>query len=959
MILLLAGDVSVNPGPAHSLRVGTINARSMRPKAPAISDLVTSKSLDILSITETWLTKRETTAGLTDITPIGFSLYHKPRAGRKKGGGIALLLSSSLRFSAMSIPDYKSFEAICGKVSYGMVSFNVLNVYRPPGSTGPFLEEFQDVLAHLASFPQHLIVLGDFNIHVDTQATPTSDFLDTLDSFGLSQHVHFPTHIHGHTIDLVITSIDFPPQSVKSSDPISDHFTVIAEFDISIVPPADRQKIKYRNIKSIDIDAFKQDVLSSKLITDPSQNASDLATQYNNTLSSLLDKHAPKITRQVVPKPKNPWMNADIAAAKLHRRRLERVWRRNPTQLNRSRFTRQAHLCNRMMSKAKSSYYTEIINSNSGDQRSAWKSFNDILHRHRPACLPDCKSLGQLASTFGSYFSDKISVIHAAFPNNSPPMQDSSPNIDILPLDSFVSVTQDEVRRLILASPCKSCELDPIPTILLKSCLDVLITPITSLINMSLAEGSVPPAFKSAVVTPLLKKTTLPRDDMKNYRPVSNLSFLSKLLEKVVAKRIQSHLHQSGSSNPFQSAYKKFHSTETALLKIHNDITLAMDKGNVTALTLLDLSAAFDTIDHSILLQRLETWFGIRDSALAWLSSYLKDRNQQVRLGEFTSPKCPLIFGVPQGSVLGPLLFTLYTTPLGAAIQGHCVSHHLYADDSQIYLSFSSRDSTTSLNVLSECLASVQGWMLANKLKLNPGKTEFLLIGNKAQRDKFVSLFPFDLMGNKVKPAKSGRNLGVIFDENFNFRKHILQVCASCYYHIRDLRRIRRHLNLNSAKTLATCLVASRLDYCNSLLFGVASNDILRLQRVQNCLARVVTRSPPLTRSLPLLSSLHWLPIQHRITFKINLITFKTVKSSQPTYLHELLTPASSVRHLRSDKGLKFSVPMVKSKAGSRAFSVCAPQLWNKLPLELRSASSVASFKRGLKTHLFKQAFPP
>lgn len=951
--------MSVNPGPAHALRVGTINARSMRSKAPALADLVTSRSLDILSVTETWLTKRETTAGLADITPAGFFLYHKPRAGRKKGGGVALLVSSHLKFSEISIPMQKSFEAICGKVSYGKVSFNILNIYRPPGSMGSFHEEFQDVLAHMSSFPQHLIVLGDFNIHVDSQATSTSDFLDILDSFGLSQHVNFPTHIHGHTLDLVITSTDFPPQSVKSSDPISDHFTIIAEFEISIVSQSDRQKIKYRNIKSIDIEAFKQDVQRSKLILDPSQNASDLATQYNDTLSSLLDKHAPEITRQTAPKPKNHWMNPDIVAAKFYRRRLERVWRRNPTQLNRSRFTRQAHLCNRLMSKAKSSYYTEIISSNSGDQRSVWKSLNNILHRHRPTTLPDCKSLGQLASSFGSYFLDKISVIRAAFPSNAQQIQDLPPNRDILPMESLAPATQDEVRRLILTSPTKSSVLDPIPTTLLKSCIDVLIAPITSLINMSLAEGSVPPVFKSAVVTPLLKKPTLPKDDMKNYRPVSNLSFISKVLEKVVAKRIQSHLHQSGSSNPFQSAYKKLHSTETALLKIHNDITLAMDKGKVTALTLLDLSAAFDTIDHAILLQRLETWFGIGGSALAWLSSYLKDRSQQVKLGEFTSPKASLVFGVPQGSVLGPLLFTLYTTPLSAAIQGHTVSHHLYADDSQIYLSFCSRDSAMSLGILNECLASVQEWMLANKLKLNPGKTEFLLIGNKVQRDKFVSLFPFDLMGNEVKPATCGRNLGVVFDESFNFRKHISQVCSSCYYHIRDLRRIRRHLNLDSAKTLATCLVAGRLDYCNALFFGAASRDILKLQRVQNCLARVVTRSPPSTRSLPLLSSLHWLPIQHRITYKLNLLTFKTITSSQPAYLHELLTPAASVRQLRSEKGLKLSVPRVKSKAGSRAFSVCAPQLWNELPLELRSASSVGTFKRGLKTHLFRLAFPP
>ena len=221
----------------------------------------------------------------------------------------------------------------------------------------------------------------------------------------------------------------------------------------------------------------------------------------------------------------------------------------------------------------------------------------------------------------------------------------------------------------------------------------------------------------------LLKKPSLSKDDMKKYRPVSNLTFISKVLEKAVAKKnsVAFKLYNKHLKS-FQSVYKKFHSTETALLKIHNDILMAMDKGKVTALALLDLSAAFDTIDHTILVGRLNTWFGIGGPALAWLSSYLLDRTQQIKLGDSFSPTAHLPFGVPQGSVLGPLLFTLYTTPLSTAIHGHRIQHHLYADDSQLYLSFSSADSASSLTILQGCLASVEKWMFQNKLKLNPGK---------------------------------------------------------------------------------------------------------------------------------------------------------------------------------------------------------------------------------------------
>ena len=289
------------------------------------------------------------------------------------------------------------------------------------------------------------------------------------------------------------------------------------------------------------------------------------------------------------------------------------------------------------------------------------------------------------------------------------------------------------MRRLVLSAPCKSSDLDPLPTSLVKDCIDILVTPIVSIVNLSLSQRCFPTHFKSALLFPLLKTPTLNRNDMKNYRPVSNLSFLSKHLEKVVASRLNSHINSSHTSNDYQSAYRKFHSTETSLLKIHNDILSSMDDGRVIALTLLDLSAAFDTIDHTILLRRLENWFWVSGNALDWFKSYLTDRSQRIKLCYCLSSRSDLSFGVPQGSVLGPLLFTLYTFPLSSLISGHAIPHHLYDDDSQMYISFSSGNSAAALNGLKSCLASFQLWMSTNKLKLNPDKTEFLLIGNEWQ----------------------------------------------------------------------------------------------------------------------------------------------------------------------------------------------------------------------------------
>ena len=238
-------------------------------------------------------------------------------------------------------------------------------------------------------------------------------------------------------------------------------------------------------------------------------------------------------------------------------------------------------------------------------------------------------------------------------------------------------------------------------------------------------------------ITSLLKKSSLSiKDDMKNYRSVSNLNFISKIIEKIISNRIRSHIDKNNLSNPNQSSYKPLHSTKTALLKNNNDICMDMDSGKTTALVMLDLSAAFDTLDHSSIIELLSGWYGISGTALNWVRSYLSNRVQRVKLlNKLGEPFKTEYGGVPQSSVMGPLLFTLYTTPLSSVISRHNMCRHLYADDTHIYLSLSKTDPEMSLSLVQQCMQDVSDWMIASKLKLNPDKTEFILIGTKSQQD--------------------------------------------------------------------------------------------------------------------------------------------------------------------------------------------------------------------------------
>ena len=420
----------------------------------------------------------------------------------------------------------------------------------------------------------------------------------------------------------------------------------------------------------------------------------------------------------------------------------------------------------------------------------------------------------------------------------------------------------------------------------------------------------------------------------------------------MVVNRLHEHIYNNNLLNDLQSAYKRFHSTETALLKIHNDIVDNMDHGKVTALALLDLSAAFDTIDHLILLQRLRRYFGVSGPALQWFKSYFSDRYQSINISGTLSCPQHLPFGVPQGSVLGPVLFSLYTTSLSQVITNHKLSHHLCADDTQVYISLSQSNSQESVSTLSGCLSDILLWMESSKLKLNPDKTYLIISGTKQQRDRVINHFLVKLLGSDTFSSDTVRNLGVVFDSDFNFRQHISQVCKSCFHHIRDLRRIRRHISISTAKTISMALISSRLDYCNSLLNNIAKRDLAIPQRVQNCLARVVVRAPRFSPSLPQLKQLRWLPVSYRINFKLSTLTYRALSTQQPPYLASLLYLSNTPRQLRSSISQQLITPKTKLNLGKRAFSVAAPRVWNELPITLKTSETIASVRKKIKTSI-------
>ena len=650
-----------------------INARSVRNKATIISDYIIERDLDVAVIVESWLSDGDEGV-ISELVPDGYSYYLENRK-HGSGGGIIVVYKSNLQLKKNSTPTFKSFELLEAELKYNGEACVLSAIYRPPASKrnaltcDMFLDEFETYLVDASSKPGNLVLIGDFNIHVDNQSDPfATKFMTIINAMNFTQRVKHPTHEAGHILDLILVHKDNSLIDCVSvgSNFFSDHSCV--HFNMSVEKnPRVSKHISYRKTASIDIDIIKSAIVDAKLNARVSEQTSvtEQVEVFNTILSDILEQHAPLQHRKVTIRPKSQWFNDKIRDAKHKRRKAERKWRHTKLTVHKQIYETAKHETNSVIKKSKRAYLKDKLFNSKGNTKELYKLVGGLMGRGSTGqCLPSSTDSKHLADTFSTFFKDKVDNISKSFEtiNNTQDCQHPKPlpnTLSDLPLTNT-----KEVIELIKHMPNKTCSLDCVPTWLIKRCVVELAPAIVTIINTSLSSGEIPPLFKEAVVTPLLKKPSLDNEVLKNYRPVSNLNFLSKLLEKVVARRLRSHIGKSNLNTTFQSAYKENHSTESALLRIHNDILRSIDNNQCVLLVLLDLSAAFDTIDQTLLLERLQHNYGVADSALKWFTEYLIGRSQKVKIQDTLSSPSDLKCGVPQGSVLGPILFSLYTGPL-------------------------------------------------------------------------------------------------------------------------------------------------------------------------------------------------------------------------------------------------------------------------------------------------------
>ena len=946
-------------------RIATWNSQSMMNKSADVCDFIINRNLDILAITEAWLKGDERDhPALADITTTlpDFVIHQLPRIG-KSGGGICVIMRKG--YDIKSVPHkFNTFECLELSISSSLRNALQLCVVYRPGSalvSKQFFEEFSCLLESATLASGQLVITGDFNIHMDNIDCKGAKIMkDILYSAGLKQHVSEPTHRRGHVLDLLITR-DFQDTVSNISvvrDLPSDHSAIMCDVVISRPPPTKRV-IKSRQLRAIDSDVFREEVVGSLSMfgDSTSDDVNEMVGLFNASLSDLLDNHAPFKTREFSLRPQAPWYTDSVRASKRSKRQLERRWQKSKLTVDEDAFRDQCRQYKKDLDNAKTEYHCAQISA--CDTRQLFRLVNQ-LSVHKPSKeLPSHNSKKDLANRFSKFFNQKIRNIRVAldmFVTAANAIDHTVTETRCKSnFENFKLLSCDEVLGVIKKSRVKTCPLDPLPASLIEDYLPELIPAVTAIVNTSLQSGVFPARLKEALVTPLLKKTNFDVDDLKNFRPVSNLPFLGKVIERAAINQLQCYIKENGLYTKNQSAYRQFHSVETAIVRVLNDLLLAVDDHGEAVLVLLDLSAAFDTVDHDILLTRLSARYGITGTAHQWFATYLKNRQQSVIIGGEVSDPTRLDWGVPQGSVVGPELFVIYSSPIEDIIDKHGLSSISYADDTQIYVVIKPSNRDSELAKLENCIEDIRTWMVANKLMLNDSKTELLHVTSRFS--KSVSNVHITIGNSSITPSKEVRNLGVLLDNCLTISSHVNSVCRSASYAIHRIGKLRRYLDAENTEKLVHAFITSRLDNCNSILYGLPDKELNKLQRIQNAAARLVTLSRKRDHITPVMFQLHWLPIRQRIVFKLLLLTYKALNGQSPAYISELVHVYHPTRTLRSASQYLLHESVGKTITYGRSFSRVAPRLWNGLPLALRTPQTITQFKSSLKTYLFNHAY--
>ena len=953
---------------AGKISLLTLNCQSINAKFDelyaVLHDLNIRHSLkfSIILIQETWVSGSEPEVSCYQLP--GYQSFALGASCSSKGGLLCYVLESITAKIRMTIDNSKLFECMFLELE-GLTTTPIIigNIYRPPRSNNNdksitnFIKEFNPVLSNLVREFDNIILAGDFNINLLKlhERQKYAEFLDIMMSHGFLPKITYPTRYARKSASLldqiyVKSKITSPTNEVSLSgilhSAISDHFAAFTTVSFKS-PDTCPKYVMIQKQDENSLNAFK-DAISS----------ANLASKINNNL------HAnPNITYQIIEseiikakekhlpckrvkfnkykhKGKN-WITTGILKSIHIRDKLYAKYRSykltDPLySIHKLSYTKYNKLLNTMIKNAKYKYYDNEFTKYQGNLKKSWQTINEILNRDRkntqsPSYIfvnnNKISDKQQMADHFNSYFASIGESLANKIPQTNMSF-DKYLQHRILTSFSFRTVEPKDVEKIIKKlKPKTSSGSDGISMKLTKLIMIPILPALTILINQSLATGIFPDKMKLAKILPLIKKANV--FEIDNYRPISLLSSLSKILEKCVFEQVYSYFEENLLFYGSQYGYRKLHSTEHACVELVDRLMTDLDKGETPICFFLDLSKAFDTLNHNILLAKLK-YYGLDDNALKWFKSYLSDRRQYVEIDNVQSCTRPLKTGVPQGSILGPLLFIIYMNDVNSVSKNF--EAILYADDTSLNSIIKIFGNDNPSTIINSELLLIYDWLNANKLSLNIKKTKYMIFRYPQRRANSIPSLNIYIKGNEVERVRTFDFLGVTINETLTWKDHINKTCTKISKVIGIMARCKKFLPSSVLLKIYNSLILSRINY-GILCWGFENKRIYKLQKKA---IRIICKTKYIAHTDPLFSKLNTLKvkdiyIRHCLKFFFNHENGKLPSHFRNYIIRNRSGHSHDTRH-RND----FHGQVTNRVSSDKILRQIIPKLLNEIPGSIR-----------------------
>ena len=937
--------------------IGYLNINSVRNKFDALKEIA-AQSLDVLMIAET---KIDPTFPTGQFAIDGFATPFRLDRNANGGGLLVYVRSDIPSHQLKSFKFSDDIECISFEINLRKKKWVLFSVYRPPTqSQDNLFENLGLALDHYSENYDNFMFLGDFNM------TETEEKLKHfLDLYSLKNLVKEPTCYKSHTpkcIDLVLTNRDRSVQKTTTVETgLSDFHKMVVTVLKTTFPKQGPTVINYRNYKKYNENVFKSDLREELQRIEPLDlNYSSFETAFDR----VLDKHAP-IKKKYVRANDKPFMTRALRKATMLRSRLRNKYNEDRTAENWNNFRKQRNSCVKLFRKEKRNYYNNLDISLVTDNKKFWKTvkpfFSDKSQSQNKIVLTEGERIisddVEVAETMNEFFvtvTDSLGINENFIDENptdevTDPVENAvkkfSNHPSILKIKGhyqnagpFVfqkvapGTVDKEVKNL---NPKKATTHKNIPPKILKSNSDVCVEPLTQIFNDCIENSTFPDELKCADVTSLPKNG--PTNTRTNFRPISVLPTVSKLFERILDKQIVAYI------TPFLSSllcgFRKGYGAQHALVRLLEKFKISLDEGGKAGAVLMDLSKAFDCIRHDLLIAKLHA-YGFSQEALTLINDYLTNRQQRVKVnGSFSSWK-DLTRGVPQGSVLGPLLFNIYINDLLLFIQNSDICN--YADDTTIYSCDKSLDNITH-KLENDCNVALK-WFADNFMKLNADKCHLLVLGQRCDDSVTVKIGNTDVVNSSEEKL-----LGVHIDSKLSFDQHVSKLCQKASNKLYALARISPYMDQNKLRNLMRAFITSQFQYCPLIWMFHSRQLNQKINKIQERALRITYKDTESTYSELLQKdcavTIHTKNLQILMTEM-----YKTKNELNPLFMQEIFRENTLFPRYNLRSNNEFTQPRVRSVSnGTESVRFKGPQLWQTLPLTIRNSENLCQFKNKIK----------